>query len=55
VADVWLAYRLSLGEATLRVRNVTDAVYATRSYGVNGSQFILGEPRALEVSWRARF
>lgn len=55
IADLWLAYRLPLGEATVRLRNATDAVYATRSYGVNGSQFILGEPRALEVSWRARF
>lgn len=55
VADAWLAYRLPLGEATLRVRNATDAVYATRSYGSNGSQFVLGEPRSYEIAWRARF
>ncbi|MFN3565653.1 MAG: TonB-dependent receptor [Burkholderiaceae bacterium] len=53
VGDLWLAYKLPLGEATLRVRNATDAVYATRSYGA--SQVILGEPRSVEVSWRARF
>lgn len=53
VADAWLSYRLPLGEATARVRNLTDAVYATRSYGA--SQVILGEPRSYEVSWRARF
>jgi hypothetical protein len=37
------------------VRNATDAVYATRSYGSNGSQFVLGEPRSYEIAWRARF
>jgi iron complex outermembrane receptor protein len=55
VADLWLSRKLPVGEATVRVRNVADAVYATRSYGVNGSQFILGEPRSVELSWRARF
>lgn len=54
-ADAWVAYRLPVGEATLRVRNLTDEVYATRSYVINGSQFILGEPRSVEVAWRARF
>ncbi len=53
VADLWLTYRLPLGEAILRVRNVADALYATRSYG--DTQYMLGEPRALEVAWRARF
>lgn len=52
IGDVWLAYRPALGEITLRVRNLTDRVYATRSYG--DSQVILGEPRSVELSWRAR-
>lgn len=53
VADAWLTYRLLAGEATVRVRNLADRVYATRSYGA--SQVILGEPRSYEISWRARF
>lgn len=54
-ADVWFAYRLKPGDLRVRVRNLTDRVYANRSYGTNGSQFLLGEPRAVEVSWSARF
>lgn len=54
-ADAWISYRLAPGELRLAVRNVTDEVYANRSYGTNGSQFILGEPRSFEVSYSARF
>lgn len=43
------------GELTLRGRNLTDEVYANRSYGTNGSQFLLGEPRAVELSWHGSF
>lgn len=43
------------GELTLRGRNLTDEVYANRSYGNNGSQFLLGEPRAVELSWHGSF
>jgi len=54
-ADLWATYRLRPGNLMVRVRNLTDKVYANRSYGTNGSQSLLGEPRALEVSWSARF
>ncbi len=54
-ADLWLAHRLEPGEIRVRLRNLTDTIYANRSYGTGGSQFLLGEPRALEVSWSARF
>lgn len=54
-ADLWLAYRLKPGELRVRVRNLTDKLYANHSYGTGGSQFLLGEPRAVEVSWSARF
>jgi iron complex outermembrane receptor protein len=53
--DAWVAYRLKPGDLRLAVRNLTDEVYANRSYGTNGSQFILGEPRAIELSYSARF
>ncbi|MBK8336581.1 MAG: TonB-dependent siderophore receptor [Sterolibacteriaceae bacterium] len=53
--DAWVTYRLKPGELRLAVRNLTDEVYANRSYGTNGSQFILGEPRAVELSYSARF
>lgn len=43
------------GELTLRGRNLTDEVYANRSYGNSGSQFLLGEPRAVELSWHGSF
>jgi iron complex outermembrane receptor protein len=43
------------GEITLRGRNLTDKVYANRSYGTAGSQFLLGEPRSVEVSWHGSF
>ena len=32
-----------------------DALYANRSYGNSGSQFLLGEPRAVELSWHGNF
>jgi len=51
----WLAFRLPVGEATLRVINLADTVFASRSYGINGSQFVLGQPRSVQLSWLARF
>jgi iron complex outermembrane receptor protein len=53
-ADIGAGYRLPLGEVALKLRNITDKVYATRSYGT-GDQVLLGEPRALEVSYSVKF
>ncbi|MFM7506222.1 MAG: TonB-dependent receptor domain-containing protein, partial [Rubrivivax sp.] len=53
-ADIGAAYRLPLGELALKLRNISDEVYATRSYGT-GNQLLLGEPRALEVSYAVKF
>jgi len=53
-ADIGAGYKLPLGEVALKLRNITDEVYATRSYGT-GNQLLLGEPRALEVSYAVRF
>ncbi len=53
-ADLSAAYKLPLGEVALKLRNISDTVYATRSYGT-GDQVLLGEPRALEVSYSVRF
>ena len=50
-----VSHALAGGELTLRLRNLTDALYANRSYGNNGSQFLLGEPRAVELSWHGSF
>ncbi|MEY3122532.1 MAG: hypothetical protein RI993_1357, partial [Pseudomonadota bacterium] len=33
---------------------LNNAVYANRSYN-NGTQVLLGEPRALELVWRKHF
>ncbi len=53
-ADLGAGYKLPVGEVALKLRNVTDKVYATRSYGT-GDQVLLGEPRALEASYSLRF
>lgn len=53
-ADIGAGITLPLGELAFKLRNITDKVYATRSYGT-GQQVLLGEPRALEVSYTARF
>jgi len=53
-ADISAAYKLPLGEVGLKLRNVGDTVYATRSYGT-GDQVLLGEPRALELSYALKF
>jgi len=45
--------RLTQGELALRVRNATDRVYLSRSYGP--TQALLGEPRALELAYTLRF
>lgn len=53
VADASIAWRLDR-QTTLRLlgRNLTDKVYATRTYN---SQFILGEPRRFELVAEMRF
>jgi len=52
--DLGAATGLLGGEVALKLRNATDEVYATRGYG-NGSQVLLGEPRALELSYAVKF
>ncbi|MDD2833491.1 MAG: TonB-dependent receptor [Methylotenera sp.] len=52
--DASVAYKLKLGELMLSVRNLTDKLYADRTYN-SGNQFMLGEPRAAEISWAATF
>ncbi len=52
--DLGAAWKLPLGEVALNLRNATDEVYLSRSYG-GGAQALLGEPRALEVSYSVRF
>jgi iron complex outermembrane receptor protein len=42
------------GELGVKLRNATDRVYANRSYGA-ATQVLLGEPRAVEVSYSVRF
>lgn len=54
VYDATLAYKLAKGELMLTVRNLTDKLYADRSYN-SGNQFMLGESRAAELSWSAKF
>lgn len=53
-ADISAAYKLPVGEVGVKLRNVSDTVYATRSYGT-GNQVLLGEPRALELSYTLKF
>lgn len=52
--DALVGYKLGKGELMFTVRNLTDKLYANRSYG-GGGQFMLGEPRAAEISWHAAF
>lgn len=54
VYDATLGYKLGKGELMLTMRNLTDKLYADRSYN-NANQFMLGEPRAAELSWSAKF
>jgi len=52
--DLSVAQWIGAGELALHLRNATDRVYLSRSYG-GGAQALLGEPRALEVSYRVPF
>lgn len=52
--DASVGYKLGKGELMLSVRNLTDKLYADRTYN-SGNQFMLGEPRAAELSWSAKF
>lgn len=54
VYDATVGYKLGKGELMLTVRNLADKLYADRSYN-NANQFMLGEPRAAELSWNANF
>jgi iron complex outermembrane recepter protein len=54
VFNATLGYRLGKGELMLSLRNITDKLYADRSYN-NANQFMLGEPRAAELMWHATF
>lgn len=53
IVNAVISKKLSVGEVSLNLRNLTDEVYANHSYG--SGQFMLGEPRAAEVTWRAKF
>jgi len=52
--DASLGYKLGKGELMLSARNLTNKLYADRTYN-GGNQFMLGEPRAAEISWSAKF
>lgn len=52
--DAALAYRYAGGELTLRGRNLGDAFYAQWAGGAS-DQFLLGDPRSVELEWRMRF
>jgi len=54
ILNAMLGYKLGSGELMLSVRNLTDKLYADRSYN-NANQFMLGEPRTAEISWRGAF
>lgn len=51
--DASLRWRSAFGNLGLRLRNLDDRLFATRSYGPN--QFMLGEPRLFELSWQRSF
>ena len=52
--DAFVTYAPArLWNLTLRGRNLTDATYAIAHYGP--TQFILGEPRAIELVANLRF
>ena len=42
------------GRFGARVRNISDRIYASRSYN-GASQFLIGEPRWFELSWQRQF
>jgi iron complex outermembrane receptor protein len=52
--DLSAGYKLPVGEVAVKLRNITDKVYGSRSYGT-GDQVLLGEPRAVEVSYAVKF
>ncbi|MDP2071153.1 TonB-dependent siderophore receptor [Methylotenera sp.] len=54
IYDASLGYKLGKGELMFSVRNLTDKLYADRTYN-SGNQFMLGEPRTAEISWSAKF
>ncbi|QCI67296.1 TonB-dependent receptor [Phreatobacter stygius] len=54
IADVFATYRVSASaDVTLRVHNLTDAVYA--AWATDANYVILGRPRTFELGVRARF
>jgi len=54
VLDASVGYGLSVGEVTVRVRNLTDAFYANW-FGGSARQITLSAPRSVDVSYTARF
>jgi iron complex outermembrane recepter protein len=54
IADVFATYRFAPNaDLTLRVRNITDAVYA--AWATDANYVILGAPRTFELSLRTRW
>lgn len=52
--DVGLRYGTDIRQFGVRVRNLDDRVFATRSYN-GANQFMIGELRIAEFSWQREF
>ena len=55
LGDVHASWYISPATLTLRVRNVTDKLYATWAGANASNQVMLGEPRSVELSARFDF
>ena len=55
LGDVYASWRAKPALLTLRVRNVTDKLYATWSGANANNQVVLGAPRSVELSAKFEF
>lgn len=54
ILNAFIGRKIGPGELKVHMRNLTDEVYANRSYA-GGNQFVLGEPLAVDVTWSMQF
>lgn len=54
-ADAYATWNVKPGSLTLRVRNLTDKLYASWSGANANNQIMMGSPRSVEITYRTAF
>ena len=54
-ADAYASWRFASGDLTLRVRNLSDKLYASWNGANANDQVILGAPRSADLTYHVKF